>query len=91
MAVFPAHDVDNRRERELFIDTRPQPLGNSSGDAVELVDTTDTVVDRVVYIFFGDGIADSKAALVFGRKSLGLTATGRNWNTVLKIAGLLGV
>ena len=46
-------------------------------------------VDRVVYIFFGDGIADSKAALVFGRKSLGLTATGRNWNTVLKIAGLL--
>src|SRR3989338_470896 len=38
-------------------------------------------VDRCVYIFFGDGIADSKAAVVFGKKSLGLTATGRNWNT----------
>lgn len=47
-------------------------------------------VDRCVYIFFGDGIADSKAALVFGKTSLGLTATGRNWNTVLKIAALIG-
>ncbi|MBI5939697.1 MAG: DUF1697 domain-containing protein [Caulobacterales bacterium] len=47
-------------------------------------------VGRCVYIFFGDGIADSKAALVFGRKSLGLTATGRNWNTVRKIAELIG-
>lgn len=47
-------------------------------------------VDRCVYIYFGDGIADSKAALVFGRKSLGLTATGRNWNTVQKIAALIG-
>ncbi len=46
--------------------------------------------DRCVYAFFGDGIADSKAALVFGRKALGLTSTGRNWNTVGKIAGLLG-
>ena len=45
---------------------------------------------RCVYIFFGDGIADSKAAVVFGKKSLGLTATGRNWNTVRKIAELIG-
>jgi uncharacterized protein (DUF1697 family) len=47
-------------------------------------------VDRCVYIFFGDGIADSKVAVVFGKKSLGLTATGRNWNTVRKIAELIG-
>lgn len=46
--------------------------------------------DRCVYAFFGDGIAESKAALVFGRKALGLTSTGRNWNTVLKIAALIG-
>ena len=46
--------------------------------------------DRCVYAFFGDGVADSKAALVFGRKALGLTSTGRNWNTVQKIAALIG-
>ncbi len=46
-------------------------------------------VGRCVYIFFGDGVADSKAALVFGRKALGLTSTGRNWNTVQKIADLI--
>lgn len=46
-------------------------------------------VDRCVYIFFGDGVADSKAAGMFGRTSLGLTATGRNWNTVRKIAELI--
>lgn len=46
--------------------------------------------DRCVYAFFGDGIADSKAALAFGKKGLGLTSTGRNWNTVQKIAALIG-
>jgi uncharacterized protein (DUF1697 family) len=46
--------------------------------------------DRCVYAFFGDGVADSKAALVFGRKALGLTSTGRNWNTVRKVADLIG-
>lgn len=46
--------------------------------------------ERCVYAFFGDGVADSKAALVFGRKALGLTSTGRNWNTVQKIAALIG-
>ena len=46
--------------------------------------------DRCVYAFFGHGVADSKAALVFGRKGLGLTSTGRNWNTVQKIAALIG-
>lgn len=45
---------------------------------------------RCVYIYFGDGIADSKAAVVFGKKALGLTSTGRNWNTVRKIAELIG-
>ena len=46
--------------------------------------------DRCVYAVFGDGIAASKASLVFGRKALGLTSTGRNWNTVMKIAALIG-
>lgn len=46
--------------------------------------------DSCVYAFFGDGVADSKAALVFGKKGLGLTSTGRNWNTVQKIAALIG-
>jgi len=46
--------------------------------------------DPCVYAFFGDGVADSKAALVFGKKALGLTSTGRNWNTVRKIAALIG-
>lgn len=45
--------------------------------------------DRCVYAFFGDGVGESRAALAFGRKSLGLTSTGRNWNTVLKIADLI--
>lgn len=46
--------------------------------------------DRCVYAFFGDGVADSKAALVFGKKALGLTSTGRNWNTVRKVAEMIG-
>lgn len=47
-------------------------------------------VERQVYAYFGDGIGQSKAAEVLNRKAVKAVATGRNWNTVMKIAGLLG-
>ncbi|HRD46893.1 MAG TPA: DUF1697 domain-containing protein [Caulobacter sp.] len=48
-------------------------------------------VGRDVYAYFGEGMGQSKAAEVLNRKAIKAVATGRNWNTVLKIAALLGV
>jgi uncharacterized protein (DUF1697 family) len=46
-------------------------------------------VERQVYAYFGEGMGQSKAAEVLNRKAVKAVATGRNWNTVLKIATLL--
>lgn len=48
-------------------------------------------VERQVYAYFGEGMGQSKAAEVLNRKAIKAVATGRNWNTVLKIGALLGV
>jgi len=47
-------------------------------------------VERQVYAWFGEGMGQSKAAEVLNRKAIKAVATGRNWNTVLKIAALIG-
>lgn len=44
---------------------------------------------RHLYVFFPDGMGNSKAGLVIDR-TLGVRGTARNWNTVLKLAALTG-
>lgn len=47
-------------------------------------------VGRELFITYPDGIGTSKLSTVLIEKTLGrFRGTGRNWNTVLKIAGLL--
>ena len=49
------------------------------------------VVDgRVAYAYYPEGIARSKLALAMDTK-LGTRGTARNWNTVLKLAALVGL
>ncbi|HEV8579867.1 MAG TPA: DUF1697 domain-containing protein [Thermoanaerobaculia bacterium] len=43
---------------------------------------------RHVYIIYPDGIGRSKLTNALIEKKLGTRGTGRNWNTVLKLAGL---
>ena len=95
-AIIDANPLPEEAEREpsrFLVNVAREKVTADQLAAIRAVATPGEkveAVDRCVYIFFGDGIADSKAAVVFGRKSLGLTATGRNWNTVGKIAELLG-
>jgi len=44
---------------------------------------------RELYIVYPDGIGRSKLNAASGWKKLGCQGTGRNWNTVLKLAALL--
>ncbi len=47
------------------------------------------VVDRLAYVVYPDGIGRSKLTTALIEKKLGARGTGRNWNTVLKLAALL--
>ncbi len=46
------------------------------------------VIDREIYMWFPDGIRDAKLGKLAWDKRFGVVATGRNWNTVLKLADL---
>lgn len=45
---------------------------------------------RELYITYPDGIGDSKLINAVIERRLGVRATGRNWNTVLRLAQLAG-
>ncbi len=47
------------------------------------------IIDRVFYFYAGDGAARSKI-LTKAEKLLGVSATGRNWNTVQKLLHMTG-
>ena len=42
--------------------------------------------DRVLYVYYPDGQGSSKFTVAVIDRKLGTVATGRNWNTVLKLA-----
>jgi uncharacterized protein (DUF1697 family) len=46
--------------------------------------------DRCAYIVYPDGIGRSKLTSALIEKKLGTRGTARNWNTVLKLAALVG-
>lgn len=46
---------------------------------------------RCAYIVYPDGIGRSKLTSALIEKKLGTRGTGRNWNTVLKLAALAGL
>lgn len=43
---------------------------------------------REIYLWCPDGVRATKLSQAFWEKQLGLTATGRNWNTVTKLLSL---
>ena len=47
-------------------------------------------VGRHLYVIYPDGVGGSKFTHGLIERKLGVRVTGRNWNTVLKIATLLG-
>jgi uncharacterized protein (DUF1697 family) len=47
-------------------------------------------VGRQAYLIYPDGIGDSRLTINVIEKKLGSRSTGRNWNTVLKLAALAG-
>ena len=49
-----------------------------------------TGAGRTLYIHYGEGMADTKVTAPWLWSRLGARGTARNWNTVLKLAGMAG-
>ena len=45
---------------------------------------------RQAYVVYPDGVGTSKLTIALLERKLGTAGTGRNWNTVLKLAELVG-
>jgi uncharacterized protein (DUF1697 family) len=48
------------------------------------------VAEREAYVVYPDGVGRAKLTPALLDRELGVRGTGRNWNTVLKLAALLG-
>ncbi len=46
---------------------------------------------REAYVVYPDGVGRSKLTIALIERKLGTRATGRNWNTVVKLAALAGI
>jgi len=72
-----------------FCRETPDPSALQALRAEARGDEDFSAVGREIFMAFPQGQGESKLALAMTRKRLGTICSGRNWNTVLKIAELL--
>lgn len=73
----------------LFLSKQPDPKLLKAHDPRSLAPQQIRLGDRVIYQWCPDGVLAAPAVGAFAEKHLGVTVTGRNWNTVTKLAALL--
>ena len=75
----------------LLVYCLKSPPARGAADALRAAITGPEIIevdDRVAYLYYGQGIGTSKVTPALLEKKLGTSGTGRNWNTVLKLATL---
>jgi uncharacterized protein (DUF1697 family) len=74
----------------MFLKHSPNPSGlKALRDALRGPEVVE-IVEKQAYIVYPDGVGRSRLTNAAIEVKLGTRATGRNWNTVLKIAALVG-
>lgn len=90
----PFGDIaENDPSHLVVIALKAAPAGDAEARLRAAIAGRETVriVGRQLYACYPDGIGDSKLTMPVIEKALGTQGTGRNWNTVRKIAaGLQG-
>jgi uncharacterized protein (DUF1697 family) len=95
LAAAIAHDPfgevahDPSRYLLVFLDAQPSAAGLNKLAAVEAGDEQFQVLGRELYLWMPGGIQKSVLSLALQRGVLGVTWTGRNWNTATKVLALL--
>jgi uncharacterized protein (DUF1697 family) len=81
--------TNGSRYLALFLSEQPAAELLAAHDPTELAPGEIVVGDRVIYQWCPDGFLEAPALGPFVEKHLGVRATGRNWNTVTKLAEML--
>ncbi|MEV6103399.1 DUF1697 domain-containing protein [Streptomyces sp. NPDC051940] len=85
---LPEGPAEPARFLAVFLSAVPKDTWFQTDDPAQYEPDKYVVGDRVVYVWCPNGLGRSKLAANFANKKLGITATARNWNTVLKILEL---
>ncbi|MFI1884636.1 DUF1697 domain-containing protein [Streptomyces jumonjinensis] len=87
---FPAAELTARQLHVTYFSERMAPERFAGIDADAFAPETFRLGDRALYLFAPDGLGRSRLGPALARPSLlkGITATTRNWNTVLKLVEL---
>jgi uncharacterized protein (DUF1697 family) len=72
----------------FFLDEAPSQPDLKSLDAIKTDNERYKLAGKVFYLHAPDGVGNSKLAARV-EKLLGVTASGRNWNTVCKLAEMV--
>lgn len=85
---FSMDAVDGSRFLVVFL-SGPAPADRLAAiDAAAYAPDAFAAGEREIYLNLPDGIRDSKLAALLTGRTLGVTATARNWNTVTKLLAL---
>jgi uncharacterized protein (DUF1697 family) len=88
----PLGDIadDPKRYQVSFLSAQPQPEVARELAALDFAPERFAISGREIYAWHPDGIHSSKLAKQLSDRRLGVTATARNWNTVVKLLAMMG-
>lgn len=89
----PFDDAERDRPNILHIAVSKSPLAKSTLETLARFTTSGervSVLDDALWIDFNEGIGRSKLTPAVLDRAAGSTVTARNWNSVAKLAALLG-
>lgn len=87
----PLGDVagDPKRYQVSFLSAEPKPEVARELAALDFAPEQCVLSGREIYAWHPDGIHTSKLAKQLSDRRLGVTATARNWNTVVKLLAMM--
>jgi len=80
--------TDTSRLHVVFLDRRPEPSAAAELDPTRSPPDSLTLDGREIYLHLPGGAGRSKLTLDYFERVLGVRATQRNWNTLLKLLEL---
>jgi uncharacterized protein (DUF1697 family) len=88
---FSGAAADESRLHVAFLAGKPTPARAASLDPQRSPGDTFQLVGREVYLSLPNGVARTKLTNDYLDSTLGTVSTVRNWRTVTRLAGMLGV
>ncbi len=87
---FAGRDIANPRFLVTFLDRPADPAAVADIDPAAYAPEEFVLRERELYVYYANGIRDSKLAKVLTERRLGVVGTARNWNTVTKLVDMAG-